>query len=115
MGFHAMKYVEDNNISRATLQLSAPSDVEFYYLMKVVNGVFLMALIILLLLRFFIVKKYSRRISRRNAVLRAVYENPDIKALVQEQLDEDIGDDLHPLSRPGGKCFVVKVCDRFCF
>lgn len=83
--------------------------------MKVVNGVFLMALIILLLLRFFIVKKYSRRISRRNAVLRAVYENPDIKALVQEQLDEDIGDDLHRLSRPGGKCFVVKVCDRFCF
>lgn len=121
--FYAMNEVEESHISRATVQLSSENPLTFdpatseELESKLLKGFFFVTLVFLLILRVCFGLKYISRatgtLSRRNAVLRTVYENPDIKALVQEKLDEDIGDENY-LSSSEERCFFARVCDRFC-
>lgn len=122
--FYAMNEVEESHISRATVQLSSQKATVYPVTLEepeYFSGTIPLCIIIAFIVASIIISINQRRnsssatgmLSRRNAVLRTVYENPDIKALVQEKLDEDIGDENY-LSGPEERCFFARVCDRFC-
>lgn len=118
--FHAMDEVGGNNVSRATQQLSSQNVDELDYLrdlsFAMLHVIFIVTLFFFIFLRCCVKGKLTLgHVRKRSAIIRVVSENPDIRALVEEKLGEDISDlsDLY-VPRSGERCFFAKVCDRFC-